>query len=299
MKRVLPGVIVTLTGRDVRGQKVEIVTMTDGNGGYRFAQLPGGTYDIVEEQPKAFYDAGEVRGTVAGVASGAVGDDRFVGVVLAAGASGTGFNFGEWGLKAKYVSRRMQLASTPPADQMLREQMARAEEQEGDVNKAQAIRQGQMVELRRIGSDVTFVGTSVDDAFRFLPAIPGNSADRAEHRVEANGLVWKFAPAEVTGFRFDAGSGSDKVELFDSAGNDALNAANQTANLQGTNYRAEAIAFELVHAVSKAGGNDTVQQAAIDFVLELEGNWKCADRKTRRRPAVGRFGGVGDPAERE
>ena len=92
--------------------------------------------------------------------------------------------------------------------------------------------------------------------------------------MEANGIEWEFPAAEVNAFFFDGAGDHDEIETHDSSGNDALEAAGDTLNLAGPDYRVEAIAFELARAISESGGDDTEKQDAIDFVLELEGVWR-------------------------
>lgn len=123
----IPGVTVRLDGIDARNQPVERVATTDDNGAYSFAQLPIGTYDVSEQQPQAFNDSGESLGTVGGVASGQVGNDRFTGIALGPAGQGVNYNFGEWGLKAQYVNVRMFLATTTKHGFILRDTILAAE----------------------------------------------------------------------------------------------------------------------------------------------------------------------------
>lgn len=64
---------------------------TDIYGVYTFDNLPAGTYTITETQPIAYSDGKETLGNK----GGSVGSDKFTGVNLAAGNSGTGYLFGE------------------------------------------------------------------------------------------------------------------------------------------------------------------------------------------------------------
>src|SRR5262249_26904367 len=65
--------------------------VTDTYGYYTFDNLPAGTYTVTETQPSDFADGKETPGNKGGT----VGADKFTGVSLAAGASGSGYNFGE------------------------------------------------------------------------------------------------------------------------------------------------------------------------------------------------------------
>lgn len=66
-------------------------TTTDATGGYQFTGLRPGTYSIAETQPSGYKDGQENLGT----SGGTVGSDLFTGIVLAGGASGEKYNFGE------------------------------------------------------------------------------------------------------------------------------------------------------------------------------------------------------------
>jgi len=68
--------------------------------------------------------------------------------------------------------------------------------------------------------------------------------------------------------------GSDSAVLFDSVGDDNLSAAANNAMLTyGNGRRVGTSSFGVVRAISDAGGSDSRQVAAIDFLLEVYGNW--------------------------
>jgi len=269
----IPGVTVTLSGADLRGQVVAIVVMTDADGVYRFEQVPAGTYSVQETQPRAFVDGIDVLGTIDGVAAGIAGDDRFSNIILAPDKQAVDYNFGERSLARTPVSPRFFLASTPPLQQTIREVVARAEELAGDAARAEMIRGGEAPEVRRIGSRVEFLGTTFSDAFLFVPAGNPLSPSAAEHLVRANGIDWTFDAAEVRTFAINGSSGNDTLELRDSPGSDLLESAGNRLTLIGDASRFDALAIEVARAISSAGGEDRVEQEAIDFVLELEGSW--------------------------
>ena len=123
----LKGVTIQLSGTSRSGQAVSRSTTTDNLGAYRFANLPAGTYTIVERHPVALLDGAESLGKVGGLASGVAGSDRFTSVVLAPAQSGSGYNFGEASLAAQYVTARFFLASTLAQNQMLRDIVVRTE----------------------------------------------------------------------------------------------------------------------------------------------------------------------------
>jgi len=81
---------VTLTGTDDLGT-VSRTTTTSATGNYSFTNLRPGTYTITETQPTGYDDGQETLGTLGGT----VGNDIFSNVVVAMGAAGTAYNFGE------------------------------------------------------------------------------------------------------------------------------------------------------------------------------------------------------------
>jgi uncharacterized repeat protein (TIGR01451 family) len=100
----LPNVPVTLSG------PVTMTVLTDADGRYEFTDLLPGTYSIEARQPSAFIDGRETPGT-AGV--GEVGLDRFDAIPLQHGQQLGNYNFGERGLRAELITKRLYLASTP------------------------------------------------------------------------------------------------------------------------------------------------------------------------------------------
>ncbi|MBI2481032.1 MAG: hypothetical protein HYV60_21075 [Planctomycetia bacterium] len=270
---MIPGVTVRLSGQDSRGQVVEINTMTKVDGSYLFDRLPAGTYRVTQLQPAAFHDGQEVLGTVAETPTGQVADDEFRGIVLAPTQQASGYNFAEASLKAQYVTNRLFLASTSQKAAMLQGFVAAGESQAGNTMQAAAIRAGEAVQVRRIGPQVTIIGTSQRDVVTFTP-VQANSGN--QHTIEANGTRWTFAPAAVNDFVFLGAGGNDVLRLDDSAASEQLSATRDAAIVTTEDYRAEATAFELVQAISDSGGQDVALNIrdAVDFVLQLEGNWE-------------------------
>jgi hypothetical protein len=120
----LAGVTVNIAGRDRRGQVVEGLTITDAQGLYRFHGLPAGTYDVVQSQPLAFTDGKESTSRLQGAFDGRMENDRFASVVVLPGQQVAGLDFGERGVRARFVTARSFLASAPPAAQVLLETVA-------------------------------------------------------------------------------------------------------------------------------------------------------------------------------
>lgn len=94
----IPGVTITLTGVDHRGNTVTLTTTTgtvpgQGAGYYEFKNLRPGTYTISETQPLGFLDGKDTPGTPTG--SNALTNDRISNVVLPPGFNGENNNFGE------------------------------------------------------------------------------------------------------------------------------------------------------------------------------------------------------------
>ena len=91
----IPGVTVTLTGTDVEGTAVSRSVMTGADGGYRFTDLPAGTYTVSEPtQPVGYVDGLESVGTAGGI----VGNDTFTQVNVGGGVNATRYDFGEVGV---------------------------------------------------------------------------------------------------------------------------------------------------------------------------------------------------------
>ncbi len=74
-----------------------------------------------------------------------------------------------------------------------------------------------------------------------------------------------------------AGSGgNDKATLYDSSGNDRLDAAGNWAKLSYPDrfiHLSDLTALARVKAISSKGGQDTKHTAATDYVLETQGPW--------------------------
>lgn len=109
----LPNVPVTLAGPVTR------VVLTGADGSYFFGDLPHGTYSVTETQPSAFIDGQETPGEPVGCE---VQDNRFCHLEMSGDdTSATGYNFGERGLRAEWVTKQLLLSSTPEGDQLLRQ----------------------------------------------------------------------------------------------------------------------------------------------------------------------------------
>jgi uncharacterized surface anchored protein len=87
----LPGVQVTLTGTDDRGQTITLTTLTGLDGSYSFPALRPGTYRIHQVQPNGVFDGADQPGTNGATADG---NDSF-SVTLTPGSTSKDNNFGE------------------------------------------------------------------------------------------------------------------------------------------------------------------------------------------------------------
>jgi hypothetical protein len=102
-ERGISGVEITLQGHELPGDIVNLTTRTDKNGNYLFADLSPGTYSVTETQPLKFIEG---KANAVGSAGGIAQDsNRFLEIGLAGGVTAVDYNFGEWGLKAKYISK--------------------------------------------------------------------------------------------------------------------------------------------------------------------------------------------------
>ena len=89
------GTVVTLTTTDSQGQTVTVSTTTDSNGFYQFTDLQAGLYTLIITPPSGYTTSTEQVGTVNGASEGTPGNGTIGNIYLAAGSSGTGYNFVE------------------------------------------------------------------------------------------------------------------------------------------------------------------------------------------------------------
>ncbi len=114
----IPGVTIRLVGTTLIGEIISRQTTTDSNGVYRFANLPAGTYSLTQQQPTEFIDGAEIIGTIGGGSMGTMTNDQFNNIVMRPSQVGSGYNFGERGLRAEDVNR-VRILSRPRTDVLL------------------------------------------------------------------------------------------------------------------------------------------------------------------------------------
>jgi SdrD B-like domain len=91
----IAGVTITLTGKDVNGNAVNLVAVTDGSGNYSFANLVPGTYTLTETAPVGVVPVSATPGSVNGsTPDGSTASSTVIGqIVLAGGNKGVNYNF--------------------------------------------------------------------------------------------------------------------------------------------------------------------------------------------------------------
>lgn len=85
------GVQIRLQGTQANGTAVNRTVNTEANGSFRFTGVLAGTYSLSEAQPNNF-DQGTIT---VGSAGGTAGADSVANIVLGAGVTAAGYNFGE------------------------------------------------------------------------------------------------------------------------------------------------------------------------------------------------------------
>ena len=119
----LAGITVRLYLQDTQSNWSEVSgaspVQTSPDGSYSFVDLAAGTYRIQVTPPTNFTDGPAIAGKIGGTAQGTAGQDMLDAITLAAGDSGTEFDFTTLGLLASAISERLFLASTPAWSEIL------------------------------------------------------------------------------------------------------------------------------------------------------------------------------------
>jgi len=95
----------TLSGGPVAADAASYTAYTDKYGHYVFEGLSPGIYSLKEETPIQFLPGldGCDPGTLGGESNG---PDEFIRIPVRAGTVGVNYNFGEYGIRSKYMSKR-------------------------------------------------------------------------------------------------------------------------------------------------------------------------------------------------
>ncbi|MBN2023755.1 MAG: PEP-CTERM sorting domain-containing protein [Pirellulales bacterium] len=111
IERPIAGVKILLEGVLEDDTIVSFSVLTGERGEYLFADLEPGTYALTEIQPARYVEG---LPNAVGTAGGkAVGSNRFAKIALSAGVAATDYNFGEWGLKSRYINKKPFLVVVP------------------------------------------------------------------------------------------------------------------------------------------------------------------------------------------
>ena len=70
-----------------------------------------------------------------------------------------------------------------------------------------------------------------------------------------------------------ASSGSDRIDFFDSQESDELIASGESLTMRSNHYEVQASGFDAATARSTSGGNDSLDQTAVDYIFEALGGW--------------------------
>lgn len=104
----LGGVTVQLVGETVFGDTVVRSVQTNDVGMYSFAGLAPGLYRVIQVQPSVLQDGDETVGNAGGYISA---NDEFT-ITLGPGVTAEGYNFGERGILAQFLTHNIFFATT-------------------------------------------------------------------------------------------------------------------------------------------------------------------------------------------
>ena len=152
----IPGVTVQLQGVDANGLSVSRTAVSGADGSFKFADLVGGTYQLIETQPAEYQDANESAGT-AGGSTLPVPGDTISGIALGAAQDATAYLFGERGPGA-------QLSGSVWFDA----------NHDGARNSNEIGKGGWTVQLFQSGILVASTITDADGQYKFTDLPPGS-----------------------------------------------------------------------------------------------------------------------------
>jgi uncharacterized repeat protein (TIGR01451 family) len=173
----IPGVEVTISGTDARGNAVTLATVSGPDGSYKFIGLPGGTYNVVETQPADYTDGIDTPGSAGGSTAG----DTISGVVLGAAQDAIGYLFSERGAGAR-ISGRVWLDS----------------DHDRAFDPSEPVYADWIAELRLGSSLIDTTVTGLDGGYAFTGVAPGAGYE-VLFRNPANNAVYGSARPNETG----------------------------------------------------------------------------------------------------
>ncbi len=287
----LPEVTVRLIAVD---NSVVQTTTTAADGSYVFFNVPAGNYQIVEEQPSGFGDASISLGKVlpGGNASGiADGFSAFSGIELGENQTAIDYNFGE---VLTAVTKRMFVASADVRGELVSNVGATPLTIYGTRGDDQIVIENLADDGSQIQGFQIFVndepGVIVTSDQASVVIIDGRGGqDRVEYRgsdqaeqiftrpnqfsvTTPNQSVGVF---DVDDIRVQGGGGDDVAIIRDSPGSDVLTAAGPAVLVTLAGDQSIGIVdVPVVQAISDVDdAEDTATIEAIDFVLQLAGDW--------------------------
>lgn len=115
-------VSILLEGLGEGGETIKLTMITKSNGAFTFNSLSPGQYALTETQPIKYVQGkpNQLKLEEAALTELSETDedlvvecDRYAGIGLAAGEQATAYDFGEWGLKTRYLSKRQLVVPEP------------------------------------------------------------------------------------------------------------------------------------------------------------------------------------------
>lgn len=150
------GVTVQLQGTDANGLAVSRTTVTASDGSFKFSNVVGGTYALIETQPAGYDDGLDTAGTAGGSALPSPGD-TISGIALGAAQDATAYLFGEHGPGAELSGSVWFDAN-----------------HDGARNTNEPGKSGWTVQLFQSGILVDSTSTDVNGQYKFTDLPPGS-----------------------------------------------------------------------------------------------------------------------------
>ena len=303
LERGLPGVMIHLDRSDGEGGWEEVTdvspTTTAKDGWYHFNNLQPGTYRVREDQPECFLDGQESLGVVleeeggSRESRGTVGQDEISDIPLAEREHGIDYNFGELGLRARCINKRMFLTD-PPIQEILCDRL------DLECVTVRGTSEDNMIVFEAVGDVLRVTVDSQPpqefpvEAVDILAIDAGAGTDTVVLNGDAGAIAHiqprtgvirssdEYEPADYSAEALNAETiivnGGGLAVLRDTPNNDSLVAEGDTAtmNLPSADLVAMATAYDFVHALSAYDGDDdTVERIdPLSFNLLLIGDWR-------------------------